>query len=526
MVRKVRDTASQGWSGAVQLRNGMSSKDLPSTDTSPSVSISQSDQEHGSTVLSPLSSTVDSKPKEKKTAIYADLLIPGDGEPIENAALLITNDVITFAGPASDLPSSIASSTTKKYNVPVLMPGLWDCHIHLGGWPNNPDYATSVNTHPTTSGARLARSCWELINAGYTSVRDLGGYGIEVYKAVEEGHILGPTIYSAGSLISQLGGHGDIFDMPPSDVLRNFGSLEAASSPKYGGTTKCIADGVEGVRRAVRLQIRRGATVIKVFASGGVLSLNDDPEDAQYSPEELRTIVDEAWRQKRYVAAHVHGKDAIIQAINAGCKTLEHVSYADSEVLKLMKEKDLIYVATRAILEAELSSGGKNVPPPSWRKLQEIQSHHWNAYKLAIKSGVKIVLGTDFEGNLNEVIGIGKNAVELEYAVKAGMTPLEAIRASTAMAPECVGEKMVKLKARARALASASQGTTNTTSTTTEEVWKVGQLKPGFVADVIAVFGGNPVEDVGVLQVRENVKYVWKSGRLLKGPGVGAWGEE
>lgn len=217
----------------------------------------------------------------------------------------------------------------------------------------------------------------------------------------------------------------------------------------------------------------------------------------KFSDEELEVIVEEAERQNRVVAAHVHGKAGIMAAIRAGCRTVEHVSYADKESLTLMKEKGILYVATRGIVDALYQEGGKGITPESWEKLQQIYSAHWDAYKLAIKSGVKIALGTDFGGNPGQSLALGKNAIELEFAVRAGMTPAEAVKAATAMGPVSVGPQAPK----------------------------TGQLKVGYEADVIAV-QQSPLRDVKILQTVENITHVWKGGKLFKGPRVGPWGEE
>lgn len=258
----------------------------------------------------------------------------------------------------------------------------------------------------------------------------------------------------------------------------------------HGTSMSIIVDGVDECRRGVRLQIRRGAKCIKVLASGGVLSLDDDVGCAQFSPEELACIVDEARRQKRCVAAHVHAKEGILQAIHAGVTTLEHVSFADDEVIELAKDKKVIWVATRTVLKLLLDSGGEGVPRKSWEKAQQVADASLAGYKQAIADGgITFALGTDTPPGFNM-------AMELELAVQCGMTNLQAIRCATANGPLTVGEQAPK----------------------------TGQLKVGYEADVLGLTE-NPAADVGVLQHKENIKYVWKGGVLYKGPDVGPWGE-
>jgi imidazolonepropionase-like amidohydrolase len=427
------------------------------------------------------------------TVITTGLLIPGDGEPLTDAALVVENKLIAWVGKELDLPKKYTDRATKKYSVPYLMPGLWDCHAHFSGMNENDEdgdsYLSFVTEHPASAGARLARGCWESIQRGYTSLRDLAGYGCEVAKAIEDGTIVGPNIYSSGACLSQLAGHGDVFPLPAGDVLLNLG-VGTITAGHLGTGMSCIADGEDECRRAVRLQIRRGAKCIKVMASGGVLSLSDDVRHAQFSAEELAVIVGEATRMERSVAAHVHGKAGILAAVKAGVTTVEHVSFADEECIKLIKEKDVIYVATRTIVDLLLRTGGVGLPRSSWEKLKLCASNHLEAYKLAIDAGITIALGTDSAPGFNM-------AQELDYAVKAGMSNLEAIKAATANGP----------------------------LTVRGQVPKTGQLKVGYEADFIGVLE-NPVEDVKVLQSKSNIGWVWKGGKIFKGPGVGPWGEE
>jgi imidazolonepropionase-like amidohydrolase len=429
--------------------------------------------------------------KEPKiTIINADLLIPGDGEPLKDTTLVISDKTIVYVGSPEGVPKKyLRSGRLTRHHVPVLMPGLWDAHIHFGG--NDEfyfDYTDFLATHPASAGARLARECWEALQRGYTSVRDVAGYGCEISKAVVDGSIVGPNIYGCGGALSQTAGHGDIFGLPASDV---YGHYSVNSQPFEAGPL-AIVDGVDEARRAVRLQIRRGAKVIKLMASGGVMSRDDNPKYAQFSPEELKVIVEEAERQGRIVAAHCHGKAGIMAAIEAGCKTLEHVSYADEEVFALMKEKGVAYVATRHVIDMVLDTGGVGVVPESWAKMKALAGSHLEAYQGAVRAGVTMIMGIDGPAGWN-------SAAELQAAVQiGGMTSLEAIKAATANGPLCVGSEMAPL---------------------------TGQLKEGYEADVIAL-EENPIADITVLQDKKVITHVWKTGKLYKGPGVGPWGEE
>jgi len=429
------------------------------------------------------------------TIITSDLLIPGDGEPLKNGTVVTQRKLIVWVGAKAELPEEYTKNKHKSYHVPYMMPGLWDCHVHVMAPSRDPDeaaYAVGLGPlgfHPAAVGARLTRECWEAMQRGYTSLRDCGGYGCEIAQAIEDGSIVGPNIYSAGAVLSQTAGHGDSFAMPAGDALLNFGVSNI--TPGYlGANMTCLVDGVDECRRGVRLQIRRGAKCIKILASGGVLSRDDNPLYAQFCKEELDAMVEEATRMERAVAAHVHGKAGIMAAARAGVSTVEHVTFADQECVDLLKEKGIVYVATRTIVQGLVDSGGVGLPKKIWEKVKLTDSNHMNAYKLAVENGVTIALGTDTAPGDDK-------AQELQYAVEAGMTNLEAIKAATANAP----------------------------LTVKGQVPLTGQIKVGYEADILGVLE-NPVEDVRVLQTVSNIGWVWKGGRLFKGPNVGPWGED
>ncbi|KAI0452943.1 amidohydrolase [Xylaria acuta] len=433
------------------------------------------------------------KKKTVYTIVKAGLLIPGDGEPVENGALVIENKFIAWVGSEAHVPHKYTDAARRTFSIPFVMPGLWDVHAHFGGEAPETgqyDYNASFFQHPATAGARLTKGCWEAIQRGYTSLRDVAGFGCEIARAIDDGSIVGPNVYSSGACLSQTGGHGDLFTVPAGDVQLSFGLSGGAQPGHWGSTQSLLVDGVDECRRAVRLQIRRGARCIKIFGSGGVLSLDDDPLYAQFSPEELDVIVREAARQDRAVAAHVHGKPGILAVVRAGVATVEHVSFADEECVALIKEKGAVYVATRTIVDLLLKSGGEGLTKYQWEKALLCASNHLRAYKMAVKAGVTIALGTDTSPGFNM-------AMELDYAVQAGLSPLEAIKAATANGPLSVG-----------AMAP-----------------KTGQLKAGYEADILGLLY-NPVEDVKILQEKQNIGWVWKGGRLFKGPGVGPWGED
>ena len=406
--------------------------------------------------------------------IEAEVLIPGAGEPVEDGVVVTDEAVISYAGPAAGAPETPGAEITAAT---VVMPGLWDCHGHFQG-SRSLDLA-SLPQEPTA--LRAARSAVDLANAlaaGITSVREVGGLGIYLGRVVAEGLLDGPAIYPAGAIISTTGGHGDLHCYPLSwmeDFARQDGMLRLAD-----GTSECM--------RAVREQLRRGARVIKVCASGGVLSEVDDPIHQQFTMTELRAIVEVAGLADRVVAAHCHGKPGIMSAIEAGVATIEHGSYLDEEACQAMAESGVILVPTRSIIEDILKNLEK-VPPYAAAKLTALAERHADAARMAIESGVAVAMGTDIGlTGMDLPNSWGTNGSELAYLVALGMTPLQAIAAATAVAPRTLGPQAPRS----------------------------GQLAEGFDADLITL-DADPLADISVLAKPERITGVWRSGRRVKG---------
>ncbi|KAK0380634.1 amidohydrolase [Colletotrichum limetticola] len=414
------------------------------------------------------------------TLITADLLIPGRGTPVQDAAVAISDDKIIHVGPRDTLPSKYRSLT--PLHVPVLMPGLWDVHVHFLGIDVVTGFSDGIfNVLPGSNaliGAVIVQDLEATLMAGYTSVRELGGYAGDLRPGIDSGRLVGPNVYSSIAAMSISGGHGDQHTLPMQTVL---------DFAKCGGGACSIADGPEDCTKQVRLLVRRGARCIKICSSGGVLSLLDDPEDRQFSDEELRAIVEEAGRSRRAVGAHAIGKAGIMAALRAGVKSIEHGCYLDDEAVDLMLERDAVFVPTQHAIMT-LAADPSQLPPPLARKLVKLVQRATDSYQLAIGRGVKVALGTDtWSSDRTKPLAHGKNARELYWAVKNGMTPLEAIEAGTANAPEVLG-----------GMAPLS-----------------GQVREGYDADLIAV-ARNPLEDIEILTDKDNITHVWKGGKLFK----------
>lgn len=400
--------------------------------------------------------------------IDADLLIPGRGDPVSPGTVVLDGLTIAYAGPSAEAPPTPEAGVTE---VATVLPGLWECHGHFIG-ESVADPENWAKGNPVTQATRAVADVQLTLAGGVTSVRELGGIGLMMQPAISDGSIAGPTIYGAGDVLSTTGGHGDVHGLPLDWV-------QTASG--FGA----IADGVPECLKAVRKQLRKGAKVIKICASGGVISEIDDPMHQQFSDEELSVIVEEAARAERVVAAHCHGKAGIMAALRAGVQTIEHGSYLDEEAARVMIEQDAILVPTRFIV-AQLVEMEDLLPRYAYEKGVTIADRHAEALKVAVATGVKIAMGTDIfiSGD-----SYGRNGLEIRHLQDAGLSALEAIEAATATGPLTLGP----------------QGP------------RSGQLVAGYDADVIAV-DFDPLQDSSGWGDRDRVTHVWKAGKAVKGP--------
>lgn len=223
--------------------------------------------------------------------IDAKLMIPGRGDPIENGTVLVKEDKIIYAGSRKEVPAEYVSVTGASVN--VVMPGMWDCHLHYLGLDSY-KLDEAIFLPQALAGARATRDMAATLNSGFTSVREMAGYGADLSRAINEGWIPGPNVYSSVAAISQCGGHGDAHSIP----------LHVVQDAIAHGVPFAVCDGVGECVKAVRAQVRRGAKVIKICATGGVLSQIDSPDAPEFAPEELKAIVEEATRTDLLVAAH------------------------------------------------------------------------------------------------------------------------------------------------------------------------------------------------------------------------------
>jgi imidazolonepropionase-like amidohydrolase len=406
--------------------------------------------------------------------IDAGLLIPGSGEPIHQGTVVLDGAKITYAGPATAAPVTPGAVTRRAATV---MPGMWDCHGHFLGTRQFDLAQLPLEPLPVRA-ARSVRDLANALSAGITSVREVGGMGIYLARVVAEGIIDGPAIYSAGAILSTTGGHADLHSFPLS-WMEDFS--------RRGGMMR-LADGVDECMRAVREQLRLNARVIKVCASGGVLSEVDHPIHQQFTAAELGAIVEVAGLADRVVAAHCHGKPGIMAALAAGVRTIEHGSYLDDEACAAMVETGAILVPTRSIV-ADMLANLDQVPGYAAAKLTALAQAHANAVTLAIERGVTIAMGTDIGlTGMDLPNSWGTNGSELVHLVSLGMTPLQAIEAATATAPLTLGPQAPRS----------------------------GRLEAGYDADVITL-DSDPLADITVLAEPARITGVWTSGRPVKG---------
>ena len=401
----------------------------------------------------------------QKTVIHAGhLLDVKTGKTMDNVTVTIANGRI-----ASISQGSTGSADGNVINLPnaTLLPGMIDAHTHLTFDPNFGYQELGVSIpKEALVGAKNARITLE---AGFTTVRNVGASGyadIALRDAINEGMIPGPHIIASGPALSITGGHCDQNLLPY----------------EWHASSDGAADGVEHVQHKVREIIKYGADVIKVCATGGVLSKGDDPRASQYSLEELKAIVTDAHRLGRKVAAHAHGAQGILWATEAGVDSIEHGSYIDDEGIKLMKEKGTYLVPTQYLADWMRENAVRiGLPPMYSEKMKSVTAVSRQNVAKAIKAGVKIAFGTDAA-----VYPHGLNAHEFAVYVQMGMTPLEAIQSATVNAADLLG-------------------------------WsdRIGSLEPGKFADMVAV-NGDPLKDVTLL---ENPVFVMKGGTVVKQTG-------
>jgi imidazolonepropionase-like amidohydrolase len=404
------------------------------------------------------------EPKKVRTLVRAGhLLDVKTGKLTDAATIVVAGDSIESIGPSASIPAQPGDHVVDLSGMTV-MPGLIDVHTHLTGNPDFDPYheLTLTDAKEAINGVVNARAT---LQAGFTSVRNVGAGGytdVDLRDSINAGQIAGPHMVVSGPALGITGGHCD------DDLL----------PVKYHDVGDGVADGIAAVQQKVRQNIKYGADLIKICATGGVLSKGDDPQASQYTLEEMQAIVADAHRLGRKVAAHAHGAQGILWATEAGVDSIEHGSYIDDAAIAVMKKRGTYLVPTLYLEDWQIENG--HLPTFSHEKMVAVSAVAKGNIKRAMQAGVKIALGTDAA-----VYPHGLNAHELDvYVNQIGMAPLAALQSATINAADLMGWSA-----------------------------KTGTLEPGKWADLIAV-EKNPLEDVRVL---EDVKFVMKAGVIYKG---------
>jgi len=397
------------------------------------------------------------------TVIHASRMIDvASGKISAPATIVVEGNKIVGVNP-DDLPED---ATVIELGDRTLLPGLFDMHSHL-----TLDYFSG--NHWTTAAVRETPADWALhgarfgrqtLQAGFTTVRDAGAWpgfpDVALMRAVDAGQIPGPRIYPAGHYLSITGGHCDVTGFAP-------GIMEL-------GPNQGIANGVDEILRAVRYQAKHGVKVIKVCATAGVFSAGKQPGAQQYSDAELRAIVEEATRHDLKVMAHAHGSEGIMAAVQAGVASIEHGSMLTPEIIREMKKRGTYYVPTIYLADIPLP---ENTPQDTIDKSNYLAPFIEESFRMAVKAGINIALGTDSGVMRHDEVG-----KEFYAMVRRGMSPLHALQTATINAADLLG------------------------------VTDRAELKPGKLADIVAV-EGNPLVDIRAM---ERVTFVMKDGVVEK----------
>lgn len=391
-----------------------------------------------------------------------------NGKVLDNMTIIIENNMIMnvengFKSSGSD--QDIIIDLKNK----TVLPGLIDMHVHLEGESNPKSYLQKFTLNTSDRALRASFYAKKTLEAGFTTVRDLGGSGanISLRNAINEGFAQGPRVYTAGKAIGTTGGHAD-----PSNGVRK----EIMGDP---GPAEGVVNGTEDAKKAVRQRYKNGADLIKITATGGVLSMAKNGQNPQFTVEEIKAICETAKDYDMHVAAHAHGDEGMQRAILGGVKTIEHGTLMSDETMEMMKENDVYYVPTLTAGK-EVSDKAKikgYYPDIIVPKALEIGPKIQGTFSRAYKKGVKIAFGTDAG-----VFPHGINGKEFGYMVEAGMTEIHAIQSATI---------------------------TNALILKNEHI---GSIEKGKYADIIAV-EEDPTQNIKTL---ENVVFVMKDGMIYK----------
>ena len=395
-----------------------------------------------------------------RTVFHGGVVFDGTGSPPASADVVIDDGRIVEVGSGLDGDDGVDCAGKG------LLPGLFDCHVHLAFRYEDFDEYARMQEPFSVAFFRMAQTLRTTIALGITTVRDASGADAGLRLAVEEGTLVGPRMQISVTMLSMTGGHNDPW--LPSGTQGVFGI-------GYPGMPSGVCDGVEGVCRAVRTVIRAGADVIKIASSGGFLSPADDPMEPNFSQDEVDAIVRTAADLGTWVMSHAHGPEGIKRAVRAGVRSIDHGTYLDEEAAAMMVERGTWLVPTLTAGDTtEALADDPKVQPAVREKLRGLGRPEFDAMRLAAEAGVKVAMGTDCP-----VAPHGTNLNELRHMAAHGFTPAQALHAATLSAAELMGLQ--------------------------EEL---GTIAPGRRADLVVLDGDPLVFD----DYERRIEQVWKDG--------------
>ena len=406
----------------------------------------------------------------QKTYLHCGKIVDvKDGTVLNDKTIIVSGEKIEAVEDGFISPKDKQSKRVDLKSKTVL-PGLIDMHVHLEGETSPDNYLKPFTLNEADVAFNSVGYAKKTLMAGFTTVRDLGGSGVNVAlrNAINAGKVIGPRIFTAEKALATTGGHAD----PTNGRKRN---LMANPGPKEG-----VVNGVDDAKKAVRQRYKNGADWIKITATGGVLSVAKNSKNPQFTEEEIEAIVTTAKDYDMQVAAHAHGDEGMQRAIKAGVKTIEHGTLMSSETMELMKQNDAYLVPTISAGKyvAEKAKIDGYYPAIIVPKALEIGSQIQDMFGRAYKKGVNIAFGTDAG-----VFPHGNNGKEFGYMVEAGMSPMKALQSATITSAKLLGKEN-----------------------------SIGQLKAGYTADIIAV-NEDPTNNIKTM---ENVVFVMKEGGIYK----------
>lgn len=402
----------------------------------------------------------------QNTYIHAGTVIDGiSDEPLHEMTLVIEDGQITGMHDSFQDPGS--GDELVDLSDHTVMPGFIDMHVHLEGETTPERYVETFTLDPEDVAFRSTTYAERTLKAGFTTVRDLGGSGVNISlrDAIEQGHVDGPRVLTAGYGLAVTGGHGDPTNAHNRELRDNPGPHEG------------VVDGISEAKKGVRHQIKIGADWIKITATGGVLSVAREGERPQFTESEIEAIVETAADWGVDVAAHAHGDEGMQRAVRAGVKTIDHGTRMSEETMELMKDHGTHYVPTITAGRhvAEMAEEEGYYPDVVRPKAQELGPLIQDTFGEAWRAEVPIAFGTDAG-----VFPHGENAREFVYMVETGYPEMDAIRSATSTNADVLGLE------------------------------NVGTLREGYIADIIAV-EGNPLEDIELLK---EMDFVMKDGKI------------